>query len=106
MGVSGDLRERLVGEGLDPGAWSNGPGDRYVAHDHGYDKVIVVAAGSITFGTSTGGDAFDLAVGDRLELPSGTEHDAIVGPNGVACLEAHLPAGTLSGLSHKAAGTW
>ncbi len=50
MGDATVLRERLTGEGLDPGAWSNGPGDRYAAHDHAYDKVIVVASGSITFG--------------------------------------------------------
>ena len=35
-----------------PGAWSNGPGDRYGAHDHDYDKVIVVERGSIRFGLS------------------------------------------------------
>ena len=44
------LRARLIAEGLDPGAWSNGPGDRYATHEHGYDKVIVVAAGSIGSG--------------------------------------------------------
>ena len=33
-----------------PHGWSNGPGDRYAAHDHGYDKVIVVERGSIRFG--------------------------------------------------------
>jgi hypothetical protein len=30
-----------------------------------------------------------LNAGDRLELPAGTLHDAIVGPRGVVCLEAH-----------------
>ena len=45
-----DLGERLRHEGLDPGSWSNGPGDRYGAHDHGYDKVLVCASGSIRFG--------------------------------------------------------
>lgn len=48
MGEAAILRERLAGEGLDPGAWSNGPGDRYDAHDHGYDKVIP----GTTFGVS------------------------------------------------------
>jgi hypothetical protein len=27
--------------------------------------------------------------GDRLDLPAGTVHDAVVGPQGVVCLEAH-----------------
>src|SRR5215203_4403586 len=101
-----DVIERLRVEGLDPGAWSNGPGDRYAAHEHAYDKVIVVAEGSIAFGLPTTGDVFRLAVGDRLDLPAGTAHDALVGPDGVTCLEAHRPAGTLAGLAHRAAGSW
>ena len=104
MGDATILRERLVGEGLDPGAWSNGPGDRYAAHDHAYDKVIVVTSGSITFGLDTG--PTELAQGDRLELPAATAHDAIVGPTGVVCLEAHLAAGTFSAAVHRAAGSW
>jgi mannose-6-phosphate isomerase-like protein (cupin superfamily) len=87
------------------GPWSNGPGDLYGAHDHDYDKVIVVAAGSIAFGLSEG-RSVELATGDRLELPARTRHDARVGPGGVTCLEAHAPAGTLPGLVRLAAGTW
>lgn len=98
---AGDLRARMAEEGLDPGAWSNGPGDRYAAHSHAYDKVIVVASGSIRFGitgAAEGGQTtIELARGDRLELPAGTSHDATVGPAGVTCLEAHAPTGTLTG---------
>lgn len=100
------LRTRLIDEGLEPGTWSNGPRDRYGAHDHGYDKVIVVAAGSIAFGLPTLGQVVELATGDRLELPAGTQHDAIVGPAGVTCLEAHCPGGSLAGLARRATGTW
>jgi hypothetical protein len=103
---SGDLAARLRAEGLDPGAWSNGPGDRYAAHDHGYDKVLVCSAGSIRFGLPGLGHTEDLAVGDRLDLPAGTVHDALVGRSGVTCLEAHLPAGRLTGLIRRAAGDW
>ena len=39
--VATDIAGRLRAEGLDPSPWSNGPGDRYAAHEHGYDKVIV-----------------------------------------------------------------
>ncbi|HEY4634085.1 MAG TPA: hypothetical protein VIH00_09235 [Candidatus Limnocylindrales bacterium] len=108
MAEQHDLQGRLIGEGLDPGAWSNGPGDRYSAHDHGYDKVIVVARGSISFGVRgpVGGSPIALAAGDRLELPAGTSHDAVVGPEGVTCLEAHLPAGSIGALSRREAGTW
>jgi len=104
VGEATILRERLVGEALDPGAWSNGPGDRYESHDHAYDKVIVVTSGSIVFGLDEG--PTEIAVGDRLELPAGTAHDANVGPAGVVCLEAHLPAGTLMRVAHRGAGTW
>ncbi|HUP54176.1 MAG TPA: cupin [Methylomirabilota bacterium] len=104
MGEATVLRERLVGEGLDPGAWSNGPGDRYDSHDHGYDKVIVVASGSITFGLDDG--PTELTEGDRLELPAATSHDAIVGGSGVVCLEAHLPAGTFTTAARREAGSW
>jgi uncharacterized protein YjlB len=104
-----ELERRLRAEGLDPDGWNNGPGDLYQAHRHAYDKVIVVAAGSITFGLA-GSSAvvaqINLAVGDRLELPAGTDHDAVVGPAGVACLEAHLPSGTLSAPRWVPAGEW
>ncbi len=43
------LAERLAAEGLSAGSWSNAPGDTYGAHSHSYDKVLVAAAGSITF---------------------------------------------------------
>ena len=104
--MSRDVVERLRAEGLEPGAWSNGPGDRYAAHEHGYDKVIVVAEGSIDFGLPGRGETVRLATGDRLELPAGTAHDALVGPDGVTCLEAHRPAGALGGLVHREAGSW
>jgi quercetin dioxygenase-like cupin family protein len=101
-----DLAERLRVEGLDPGSWSNGPGDRYGAHDHPYDKVIVVTAGSIRFGLPDLGEGIDLAAGDRLELPAGTVHDARVGPDGVRCLEAHLPRATLAGVRRLESDAW
>ena len=100
------LRHRLQAEGHAPSAWGNGPHDRYPAHEHGYDKVIVVAAGSIRFGLPSSGDGQDLATGDRLELPAGTVHDAVVGPDGVTCLEAHLAPGSLDAVSRRAAGSW
>ena len=104
--MSRDAEQRLRDEGLDPSPWSNGPGDRYAAHEHGYDKVIAVAHGSIRFGLPEAGDAVDLEEGDRLDLPAGTRHDALVGPRGVTCLEAHLPAGSLARLTHRSATAW
>lgn len=103
----GELAARLREEGLDPGSWGNGPGDVYGAHAHGYDKVLVCAAGSIVFGLPRTGARVELAVGDRLDLPAETEHDAVVGPAGVTCLEAHQPAGTLGRIPiRRPAGSW
>ena len=104
--MPGDLARRLREQGLEPAGWANGPGDRYAVHAHGYDKVIVVELGSIRFGLSAGNDALDLGSGDRLELPAGTSHDAVVGRDGVRCLEAHLPAGSLAGLGRRSSGDW
>jgi quercetin dioxygenase-like cupin family protein len=98
------LRGRLLDEGLAASAWSNGPGERYASHDHGYDKVIVVASGSIAFGLDDG--SIQLGIGDRLELPAGTIHDATVGSTGVTCLEAHLAPGSFDRPVRKGAGTW
>jgi uncharacterized protein YjlB len=109
MTTGADFDERLAREGLLASSWSNGPGDRYGAHDHGYDKVLVVAAGSIRFGlpgSSMSDDVVELEVGDRLDLPAGTIHDAIVGPDGVTCLEAHARRGALASLARRARGSW
>lgn len=106
MGAPGELERRLRAEGLEPSRWANGPGDRYSAHDHPYDKVIAVERGSIRFGLPSSADAVDLDAGDRLELPAGTSHDAVVGPDGVSCLEAHLPAGTIATPGRRPSGAW
>jgi uncharacterized protein YjlB len=102
-----DLAARLVAESLVAEAWSNQPGDQYRTHAHDYDKVIVVAVGSIAFGLPGSGERLELERGDRLELPAGIAHDASVGPIGVTCLEAHLPAGGLpAGPRRRRAGDW
>lgn len=74
-------------EGLRPSWWSNGPGDRYSAHSHAYHKVLFCALGSIRFDLPGSGEGFDLSPGDRLDIPPGTRHSAVVGPHGVTCVE-------------------
>lgn len=83
------IQKMLAKEGLTAYKWSNRPGDVYSAHSHGYNKVIYVVRGSITFGLPESGQKVELFVGDRLDLPSGIKHDAVVGTQGVICLEAH-----------------
>jgi quercetin dioxygenase-like cupin family protein len=87
------LQARLEGEGLAASTWGNGPFDHYAEHRHGYDKVLVAAAGSITFHLPEIERDVLLEAGDRLDLPAGTLHGADVGADGVTCLEAHRPAG-------------
>lgn len=84
-----EIGQILNSEGLSYYRWSNGPGDVYSAHTHSYHKVIYVVTGSITFGLPSEGEKVTLKPGDRLELKAGTTHDAVVGPEGVVCLEAH-----------------
>jgi quercetin dioxygenase-like cupin family protein len=82
----GDLDALLRGEGLSPRWWSNGPGDRYAAHSHSYHKVLYCSRGSITFVVE--GESLVLSPGDRLDIPPNTSHSAVVGPEGVECVEA------------------
>lgn len=74
-------------EGLSAHRWSNGPGDVYPAHSHAYHKVLYCLRGSITFRLADGTDVA-LAPGDRLDLEPHTEHSAVVGQDGVECIEA------------------
>ncbi len=89
------LEARLRDQGLEPSSWSNEPGYRYAPHSHDYDKIVVATDGSVAFGLVGDGTGITLTPGERLDLPAGTEHDALVGPRGVACLEVHLQPGTL-----------
>jgi mannose-6-phosphate isomerase-like protein (cupin superfamily) len=84
-GASGHLRAA----GVEPMAWSNGPGDRYAAHEHPYTKLLVCAEGSITFLVGEASTPVELMAGDGFELPPGTRHAAVVGPSGCTCVEGH-----------------
>jgi quercetin dioxygenase-like cupin family protein len=83
------ILRRLRAENLEAFAWSNKPGDLYAAHEHTYNKVIYCVSGSITFGLPDSGESVTLGPGDRLDLPAGVRHNAVVGDKGVYCLEAH-----------------
>ena len=49
VATSEDLMTRLRTEASGCYSWSNGPGDRYAPHSHGYEKVLYCVDGSITF---------------------------------------------------------
>ena len=84
------LRDQLAGEGFTVERWSNGPHAVYGTHDHPYGKVLVVASGSITFTLDDGRRVVAMKPGDRLEVSARMPHSAVVGPEGVVCLEAHV----------------
>jgi quercetin dioxygenase-like cupin family protein len=89
------IQARLSAEGLQPSSWTEHANGRFAEHHHEFDKVVVVVEGRITFGLTGYGVGFLLTPGERLDLPAGISHEALAGPQGVTCLEAHLPAGTL-----------
>lgn len=85
-----ELRDTLVNQELKVYQWSNRPEEVYAGHTHGYHKIVCVVEGSIKFDCPTHHKVFNLMPGDRLELPAGVRHSAVVGPQGVTCLEAHV----------------
>lgn len=87
IGRVGDLMARLQREATGCYSWSNGPGDRYASHSHGYEKVLYCVEGSITFVLEREGKELALKAGDRMVLPAGTVHSAIVGDVGCTCIE-------------------
>jgi quercetin dioxygenase-like cupin family protein len=83
-----DLMTRLRGEATGCYSWSNEPRERYAAHGHSYEKVLYCVGGSITFVLEAeGGKQIELRAGDRIVLPAGTIHSAVVGPAGCRCIE-------------------
>lgn len=80
------VEERLRREADHCYSWSNGPGAIYEVHRHPFRKLLYVERGSITF-TPEGKAPVVMTAGDRLDLPAGTAHGAVVGATGVICWE-------------------
>lgn len=73
---------------FNPSRWSNGPGERYAVHDHPYRKTLFCVEGSILFSLPDLSREVELRPGDRLILPAGVRHGAVVGARGCVCIEA------------------
>jgi mannose-6-phosphate isomerase-like protein (cupin superfamily) len=82
-----ELMEQLRREASGCYSWSNGPGDRYAPHAHPYEKVLYCVVGSITFVLESEDRRLELQAGDRVVLPAGSVHSAVVGERGCACIE-------------------
>ncbi|HEV8672171.1 MAG TPA: cupin domain-containing protein [Candidatus Limnocylindria bacterium] len=80
---------RLRTEARDVYGWSNGPGDRYAQHVHAYNKLLYCTRGAIDFILGDG-RTLTLRPGDRMLLPAGTPHAALVGHEGCACVEGKV----------------
>jgi quercetin dioxygenase-like cupin family protein len=87
MAALDDLMQKLRQEATGCYSWSNGPGDRYAPHSHGYEKILYCVHGSIAFVLEGEGRRIELGAGDRMVLAAGTVHSAIVGPQGCTCIE-------------------
>jgi quercetin dioxygenase-like cupin family protein len=85
--VTADLMTALRKEAESCYSWSNGPHGRYAAHSHPYEKVLYCVDGSITFVLELEGRRVELSAGDRMVLPPGTVHSAVVGAAGCTCIE-------------------
>jgi quercetin dioxygenase-like cupin family protein len=89
MATFDELMAKLQTEASGCYSWSNGPGDRYAAHTHNYEKVLYCVDGSIAFNLESEGRELELKAGDRMVLPAGTVHSAVVGSRGCMCIEGH-----------------
>jgi len=83
------IEKRIRAEARDVYGWSNGPGDRYAQHTHTYNKLLYCTSGSIDFILGDG-RTLTLQPGDRMLLPAGTRHAALVGPEGCSCVEGKV----------------
>lgn len=85
-----DLRQQLEAQELRVFHWTSLPDDVFAGHTHGYHKILYVIKGNIKFDFPTRHKSFTLKTGDRLDLPAGVRHSAVVGTDGARCLEAHV----------------
>lgn len=67
--------------------WDKDANAEYPAHEHSYDKILFCIEGGITFTLAATGVEISLKPGDRLIIPKGVSHSAVVGPEGVSCIE-------------------
>jgi mannose-6-phosphate isomerase-like protein (cupin superfamily) len=82
-----NITRQMKQEGLRPYVWSDDSNYRYPVRSHGYDKTLYCLRGSLEIILSTNKQRIVLRSGDRIDVPRGVRHAAIIGPAGAQCIE-------------------
>lgn len=82
------ITRQMQKEGLRPYVWDNTPNYRYAVRTHGYHKIMYVVEGNIEVTLPDSNQRVRLRSGDRVEIPAGVRHGAIIGSSGAKCVEA------------------
>ncbi len=83
-----NITRQMQKEGLRPYVWDNTPNYRYAVRSHGYRKVMYVIEGVLEVTLPDSNQRVKLRAGDRVEIPAGVRHGAIIGSSGAKCVEA------------------
>lgn len=82
------ITRQMQKEKLRPYVWDNTPNYRYAVRTHGYKKVMYVVEGTIEVTLPDSNQRIKMRAGDRVEIPAGVRHGAIIGSSGAKCVEA------------------
>ncbi len=82
------ITRQMQKEGMRPYFWENTPNYRYAIRSHGYCKVMYVVEGTMEITLPDSNHRVRLRAGDRIEIPAGIRHGAIIGSGGAKCVEA------------------
>ncbi|MCK6578598.1 MAG: cupin [Anaerolineae bacterium] len=83
-----NITRQMQHEGLRPYAWDNRPNYRYAVRSHGFSKIMYVVDGMLEITLPDSNQRVRLRAGDRIEIPAGIRHGAIIGSSGAKCVEA------------------
>lgn len=82
------LRSQLTADGYQVVRWASEPATGYPPHIHIYPELIWLVTGSLTLILPAEDRLFELAPGDRAEIPTGMVHGTMAGPDGAVYLLA------------------
>ncbi len=82
------ITRQMNDEGLRPYSWSQGPNFRYGARSNGYKTVLYCVEGWLEIILPDMDQSVVLRPGDRIDMPRGVRHAAIIGPRGARCVES------------------